>query len=107
MHAHALVGVPGGAVFVVVHLLSPVRLCDPRTTAHQGFLFSTISRNLLKRMSIASMIPSNHLILCCPLLLRSQSFPASVSFPSQLFTSGGQSIGTSASAAVIPMNIQD
>ena len=38
----------------------------------------------------------------------SQSFPASVSFPmSQLFTSGGQSIGASASASVLPMNIQD
>ena len=37
-----------------------------------------------------------------------QSFPASVSFPmSQLFTSGGQSIGVSASASVLPMNILD
>ena len=37
-----------------------------------------------------------------------QSFPASVSFPiCQLFTSGGQSIGVSASASVLPMNIQD
>ena len=37
-----------------------------------------------------------------------QSFPASVSFPvSWLFTSGGQSIGASASASVLPMNIQD
>jgi len=50
--------------------------------------------------------PSNHLILCCPLLLL-QSFPASGSFPmSQLFKSGGQNIGASASASVLPMNIQ-
>ena len=41
----------------------------------------------------------NHLILCHPLLLQSSSFPASGSFPtSQFFTSGGQSIGVSASA---------
>ena len=48
-------------------------------------------------------MPSNHVILCCP-----QSFPASRSFPvSLLFISGGQSIGASASASVLPMNIQD
>ena len=48
---------------------------------------------------------SNHLILCHPLLLFLQSFPASGSSPmSWLFASGGQSIGTSVS--VLPMNIQ-
>ena len=54
-------------------------------------------------------MPSNHLILCCPLLLLpSISFPALGSFPmSQLFKSDGQSIGVSASASVLPMNIQD
>ena len=54
-------------------------------------------------------MPSKHLILCHPLLLLScpQSFPASASFPvSQLFTSGDQSVGASASAPVLPMNIQ-
>ena len=50
-------------------------------------------------------MPSNHLILCHPLPSGPQSFPASGSFPvSQLFASGGQSIG--ASASVLPMNIQ-
>ena len=50
---------------------------------------------------------SNHLILCHPLLLCPQSFPASGSFLiSQLFTSGGQSIGASTSASVLPVNIQ-
>ena len=50
-------------------------------------------------------MPSNHLIFCRPLLLLLQSFPASGSFPvSQLFTSGGQSIGASASTSVPLMN---
>ena len=49
-------------------------------------------------------MPSNHLIFCCPLLSRLQSFPASGSFPmSHLFTSGSQSIG--ASASVLSTNI--
>ena len=48
-------------------------------------------------------MPSNHLILCCPFLL-----PSSRSFPmSRFFKSGGQSIGVSASASVLPVNIQD
>ena len=54
-----------------------------------------------------SVMPSNHLILCCPLLLLLQSFPASGSYSmSQYFASGGQRIGVSASASVLPMNIQ-
>ena len=53
-------------------------------------------------------MPSNHLILCCPLLLPPSSFPSIRSFPtSQFFTSVDQSIGVSASASVLPMNIQD
>ena len=52
-------------------------------------------------------MPSNHLILCHPLLLLPSLFSSSGSFPmSQLSTSGGQSIGVSASASVLPMNIQ-
>ena len=51
-------------------------------------------------------MPFNHLILCCSFSCL-QSFPASGSFPvSQLFASGGQNIGTSASTSVILMNIQ-
>ena len=61
---------------------------------------------LLKCMSIESVMPSKQLILCRPLLLPS-IFPSIRSFPvSRLFTSGGQSIGASASATVLPMNIQ-
>ena len=80
----------------------------PHTAAHQASLSFTISKSLLKFMSIESMMPSNHLILCCPLLFCPQSFPASGSFPmSQLFTLGGQSTGASASASVLPKNIHD
>ena len=51
-------------------------------------------------MSIESMMPSNHLILGCPLFLLPSIFPSSVSFPvSQLFASGGQNIGASTSAS--------
>ena len=53
-------------------------------------------------------MPSNHLILCHPFSSCPQSFPVSGSFQmSQLFASGGQSIRVSASASVLPMNIQD
>ena len=93
----------------VVQLLSYVLLfVTPGTAVHQASLSFTISWSLLKLMSIESVMPSNHLILCHPLLLLLQSFPASGSFQmSQFFSSGGQPIGASASASVLPMNIQD
>ena len=77
------------------------------TAARQASLPFIISWSLLKLTSIESMIPSNHLILCGPLLLLPSVFSSIRSFPmSQLFTSVGQSIGTSASVLVLPMNIQ-
>ena len=81
----------------------------PRTAAHQAFLSITNSQSLVKLMSIESGMPSNHPILFfVPFSYCLQSFPASGSFPvSQFFPSGGQSIGTSASTSVLPMNIQD
>ena len=79
----------------------------PWTAAHQASLSITNSRSSPKPMSIESMMPSNHLILCRLISSCPQSFPASGSFPvSWLFTSGGQSIGVSAAASVFPMNIQ-
>ena len=58
--------------------------------ARQDFLSFTVSQSLPKLMYIKSVMPSNHLLLCHPLLLPSV-FPASGSFPlGQLFTSGGQ-----------------
>ena len=78
------------------------------TAARQASLFITNSQSLLKLMSIKSVMPCNHLTLCRALLLLSQSFPASGSFPViQFLASGGQRIGVSASASVLPMNIQD
>ena len=80
--------------------------CSPWTRARQASLPFTIFQSLLKLMSIESVMPSNHHgILCRPLLLL-QSFPGSGSFPmSQLFTWGGRSIGASASATILPMNL--
>ena len=79
----------------------------PWTAAHQASLSFTISWSLLKLMSIESVMPSNHLILWdAPFSSCLQSFSPSGSFSmSQLFTSGGQSIGASASASVLPMNV--
>ena len=78
------------------------------TAAPQASQSVTNSWSLLKLMSIVSVIPSNHFILCCLLLLPPSSFPASGPLQmSQFFTSGGQSIGVSASASVLLMNIQD
>ena len=83
-------------------------LLTPWTAACQVSLSFTISWNLHKFMSTESVMPSNHFILCCPFSSCPQSFPASGSFPiSQLFASGSQSIGVSASTSVFPMNIQD
>ena len=83
-------------LIVVVELLSCVCLAMIWTAAHQDPPFFTVSWSLLKFMSIALMMLSNHLILCRPLLLCLRSFPASESFPViWLFASGGQSIGTS------------
>ena len=103
-------------IFLLTHLfskclvqsLSHVQLfATPWMAAHQASLSFTISWSLLKLMSIESMMPSNHLILCHPFSSCPQSFPASGSFPmSQLFVSGGQSIGASPLASDLPMSSQ-
>ena len=95
-----------GNKFSSVQLLSHVWLCDPMDCSTTGFPVHQQLQELTHSMSIESMMPSNHLILCRPLLL--QSFPASGSFQmSQFLTSGGQSIGVSALASVLPLNIED
>ena len=98
--------------FSSVHFSSVARSCPTHcnlmNTGYQASLSITNSRSPSKPMSIESVMPSNHLILCYHLSSRLQSFPASESFPmSQFFASSGQRIGVSASASVLPMNIQD
>ena len=84
-------------------------LCNPKYCSILGLpiLYSLLefAQTLVHRVSHALQTISSSVapFTSCP-----QSFPASASFPmSQLFTSGGQSIGASASASVLPMNIQD
>ena len=62
---------------IVVQLLSHVRLfVTPWTAARQASLSFSISQSLLKLMSIESVMPSNHLILCRSLLLLPSIFPS-------------------------------
>ena len=94
---------------VVVQSLNLVQLfVTPWNAAYQGSLSVTISQSLLKLTSIELVMLSNHLILCCPFLLLPAILPSlRVFLVSQLITSGGQSIGASALALVLPVNIQD
>ena len=70
--------------FVTVQSFSCVQLfATPWTAARQTSLSFTISQGLLKLMSIESVTPSNHLILCCPLLLLSSIFPSIRVFSSE------------------------
>ena len=94
---------------VFVHLLSRVWLWDPSDCSPPGFPCSSPSPRLY-----SDSCPSSQ--WCHPTISPSviplssclQRFPASGSFQmSQFFASGGQSIGVSASASVLPMNIQD
>ena len=99
----------GSVQFSLVQSLSHVQLlATPWTAAHWTSLFITNSLSLLKLMSIESVMSSNHLILCCPLLL-----PPSIFLSIRVFSNESvlhircQSIGVSASASVLPMNTQD
>ena len=94
-------------ILLLFLLFSYVQLfATPWTIACVASLYFTISLSLLKLMSIESVMLSNHLVLCRPLLLpsiiQSRSF-----LMNQLFTLGDQSTGVSASASVLPVNIQD
>ena len=89
-----------------VQSLSHVQLfATPWAAARQASLSITNSQSLLKLMSIEWMMPSNRLILCYPLLLWPSIFP-SIRETNGFFTSDGQSTGASASASVLPLNIQ-
>ena len=87
---------------------SCLTLCNPMDCSMPGFPVFHYLLELLKLMCVELMMPFNHFILCCPFSSCLQSFPASGSFPvSRLFTKGGQSVGASASASVLPIYIQD
>ena len=80
----------------------------PWTEARQASLSITNYRSLLKLTSIESVMPSNHLLLCHPLLLLPSIFPSIRVFSKESpLRIGGQSTGVSASTSVLPMNIQD
>ena len=80
----------------------------PWTIACQFSLSFTMSGSLLKLNCMGSMMPSNHLIISSFLFLLPSIFSSIQSFlMSQLFPSGGQSTGVSASASVLPTNVQD
>ena len=81
-------------------------LCDPMNRSTPGLPVHHQLLELAQIMSIESVMPSKHLILCRPLLLLPSIFP-SIRVFSNLFTTGGQSIAALASASVLPMNIQD
>ena len=92
---------------VVVQAPSHVRpSATPWAAAYQTSLSFTISQSLLKLMSIEFIVPSRHLILCPTLLLLPSIFLSIRVFFNELFASDGQKIGASASASVLPMNIQ-
>ena len=90
---------------------SVTQLCPtptPWTTAHQASLSITNSRSLLKLMFIKSVMPSNHLILCCPPLLPPSIFLSIRVFSNELALHIRQpNYWTSGSASVLLMNIQD
>ena len=97
------------AQFSSVQLLSRVPLfVIPRTAARQASLSITNSQSLIKLMSIESVMPSNHLILCHPLLLLPSIFSSIRGFSNELALciKWLQSIESSPSASAFPMNIQ-
>ena len=101
---------PWHLFFSSVQLLSHVWLFrTPWTAALQASLSITNSWSLHKLMSFESMMPSSHLILCHLLLLSPSIFPSIRErfTRSQVTTSGGQSDGVSASASILPKNIQN
>ena len=71
--------------FSSVQSLNHVWLCDPMTAAHQASLSITNFWSLLKLMSIELVMPSHHLILCCPLFLLPSIFPSIRVFSNESF----------------------
>ena len=86
---------------------SCLTLCDPMDCSTSDFPVHHQLPELAQTHVHRVVMPSNRLIICCPLLLFPSIFPGIRVFPmSQFFPSGGQRIGVSASTSVLPMNIQ-
>ena len=96
------------AQFSSVQSLSHVQLFETsQTAACQASLSFSNSQSLLKLMSIGSVMPSSHLILCSPFLLLHSMFPSIRVFSNECALHiRWPSIGASASASILPMNIQ-
>ena len=95
-----------------VQLSSVTQLCltisNPWTAAHQASLSITNSRTVLKLMSIEFVMPSNHLILYCPLLFPPSIFPRIRVFSTEsVLHIRWPKYWSSASVLILPMNIQD
>ena len=101
--------IPRPTQFSLAQLISCVRLfVTPWITARQASLSITISQSSLKLMSIESVMPSSHLILCCPLLLLPPIPPSIRVFSNEsTLCMRWPSIGVSALASVLPKNTQD
>ena len=99
---------PNNYFLSLVQLLNPVWLCDPWTPAFQASLSIINSQSLLKLMPIESVMPSNHLILSCPFLLLHSILPSNRVFSNEsVLCIRWPKYCTSASASVLPVNIQD
>ena len=87
---------------------SCLTLYDPMDCSTPGFPVHRQFRSLLKLLSIEPVMPSNHLVLCRPLLLLPSIFPSIRVFSRQsVLCIRGQTTGVSASVSVLPMNIHD
>ena len=93
---------------VVVQSLSHVwLLATPWTTVRQASLSFSISRSLLKLMSVELVMPSNYFLLCCPHLFLRSVFPSITVFSKELALHiNGASASASASTSVLPVNVQ-
>jgi len=104
-----------GCHFLLHHLIffccsvaqSCPTLCNPWTAACQASLSFTISPSLVKLVSTELVMPTNHLILCRPLLLLPSVFPSIRVFSIEVHQVAKLLAKASASASVLPMNIQD
>ena len=95
--------------FSSVQSLSHVQLFEtPWTAAHQAYLSISNSQSLLRLMSVELVMPSNHLILCCPLLLPPSVLPSIRVFPNEsVFRIRWPKYRSFSFNIIFPMNTQD